>query len=156
MGVYLNPGCQRFKMSLDSEIFVDKSPMILQLNAVVNTNQRFVCVSRPRRFGKSIVVHAAQKYYTIIQELDTGKGYADIVYLPAPQYPDKPALLIELKYEKDVVTAADQIRDKKYFQKLEHYKGNLLLVSINYDKTVSSTEKGYKHHSCMIENITMQ
>ena len=76
--------------------------------------------------------YAGQKYYTAIQELDSGKGYVDLSYLPAPNYPDKPVLLIELKYGKSLETAADQIRKRNYPQKLEHYRGNLLLISINY------------------------
>ena len=40
--------------------------------------------------------YSAQQYYTTILELDTGKGYADVVYLPSPNYSDKPALLIEI------------------------------------------------------------
>ncbi len=95
--------------------------------------------------------YAGQKYYTTIQELDSGKGYADLVYLPAPKHPDKPALLIELKYDKTIKTAADQIREKNYPQTLEHYKDNLLLVSINYDRNAGSTDVLYKHHSCSIE-----
>lgn len=94
-------------------------------------------------------MYAAQAYYTTIQELDTGKGYADIVYLPAPKYADKPAILMELKYDKDVQTVADQIRDRNYPQVLEHYKGNILLVSINYDKNAHGAE--FKRHSCKIE-----
>ena len=95
--------------------------------------------------------YAAQKYYTTILELDTGKGYADIVYLPAPKYPDKPALLIELKYEKTAGGAIEQIRQRSYPDRLEHYKGNILMVGINYDRDVSSGEPGFKHHSCVIE-----
>ena len=48
-------------------------------------------------------------------------------------------------------TAADQIRDRNYPQKLEHYQGNLLLVSVNYNKDAASTEEGYKRHECRIE-----
>ena len=102
-------------------------------------------------YAVQMAYYAGQKYYTTIQELDTGKGYADLVYLPAPKHPDKPALLIELKYGRTVRTAADQIRDKNYPQKLEHYKDNILLVSINYDKDARSTDVLYKHHSCSIE-----
>ncbi len=74
--------------------------------------------------------YAAQKYYTTILELDTGKGYADIVYLPSPKYPEKLALLIELKYKKNAVTALTQIMENKYPERLEHYKGNILLISL--------------------------
>ena len=102
-------------------------------------------------YAVQMAYYAAQKYYTTIQELDTGKGYADIVYLPSPKYPDKPALLVELKYNHSVRTAADQIRDRNYPQKLAHYQGNLLLVSVNYDKEARSSEEDYKRHSCTIE-----
>ena len=74
-------------------------------------------------------------------------------YLPAPNAPDKPALLIELKYGKSLETAADQIRAKNYPQKLEHYKDNLLLISINYEKDTGSKDAFYKHHSCTIERF---
>ena len=102
-------------------------------------------------YAVQMAYYAGQKFYTTIQELDSGKGYCDLVYLPAPKHPDKPALLIELKYDKTIKTAADQIREKNYPQKLEHYKDNILLVSINYDKDVSSKDVLYKHHSCSIE-----
>ena len=104
-------------------------------------------------YAIQMAYYAAQKYYTTIQELDTGKGYADIVYLPSPKYPDKPALLVELKYGKTVETAADQIRDRNYPQKLEHYQGNLLLVSVNYDKDAVTVDEEYKRHGCKIEKF---
>ena len=104
-------------------------------------------------YAVQMAYYAGQKYYTTIQELDSGKGYVDLVYLPSPKHPDKPALLIELKYDKTIKTAADQIRDKNYPQKLEHYRDNILLVSINYDKDVSSKDVLYKHHSCNIEKV---
>ena len=95
--------------------------------------------------------YAAQKYYTTILELDSGKGYADIVYLPSPKYPDKPALLIELKYDKTKEGAVEQIKRQDYPDRLEHYKGNILLVGINYDKDASNSAIEFKHHSCRIE-----
>lgn len=104
-------------------------------------------------YAVQLAYYAGQKYYTTIQELDSGKGYADLVYLPSTHYPDKPALLIELKYDKTIETAADQIRRKNYPQKLEHYKGNILLISVNYEKELDSTDAMYKHHSCRIEKV---
>lgn len=104
-------------------------------------------------YAVQMAYYAGQKFYTTIQELDSGKGYVDLVYLPSPKHPEKSALLIELKYDKTIKTAADQIRDKNYPQKLEHYKDNILLVSINYDKDVSSKDVLYKHHSCSIEKV---
>ena len=54
MGTYLNPGKAAYQIAYNSEIFIDKSEMILYLNSVVNTSQRYVSVSRPRRFGKTM------------------------------------------------------------------------------------------------------
>ena len=96
--------------------------------------------------------YAAERYYTTILELDSGKGYADIVFLPSPKFTDKPALLVELKYEKDAVTALSQIKKQRYPERLRHYKGNILLVGINYEKGQSPKQEGFKHHSCVIEN----
>ena len=102
-------------------------------------------------YGIQLAYYAARKYYTTIFELDTGKGYADVVYLPAPQYPEKPALLIELKYGQNTELAMHQIRRQKYLDRLEHYKGNILVVGINYDRELPADHPEYKHHSCRIE-----
>ena len=63
MGTYLNPGKGRFQMAVNSEIFIDKSSMISYLNSVVNTSQRYVRVSRPRRFGKTMAADMICAYY---------------------------------------------------------------------------------------------
>jgi hypothetical protein len=76
---------------------------------------------------------------------------ADMAYIPAPKYVYKPALVIELKYNKDADTAVNQIKDRNYPQRLEHYKGNILLVGINYDKGIENTSDEFKHHTCKIE-----
>ena len=95
--------------------------------------------------------YSAEKYYTVIPELDSGKGYADIAYIPAPGYQDKPAMLIELKYNKNVDGAIAQIHRQQYPERLEHYKGKLLLVGINYDGDRANIDQEFKHHSCRIE-----
>ena len=63
MGGYLNPGSDLFGMALDSEIFVDKSGLIEKTNRCVRTLQRYICVSRPRRFGKSMALDMLAAYY---------------------------------------------------------------------------------------------
>ena len=103
-------------------------------------------------YGIQLAFYAARKYYTTILELDTGKGYADVVYLPAPQYAEKPALLIELKYGHSADIAMDQIRRQKYLDRFEHYKGNILVIGINYNREVPPDHPEFKHHSCRIEN----
>ena len=95
--------------------------------------------------------YAAEKYYTMLPELDTGKGYADRVYIPRPQYADKPVLIIELKYEKDADGAIAQIKRQQYPDRLEAYKGNILLVGINYNRDAKNTGTDYKHHTCEID-----
>ncbi|MBR3535169.1 MAG: AAA family ATPase [Oscillospiraceae bacterium] len=95
--------------------------------------------------------YSAQKYYTLIPETDSGKGYADLICIPSPKYADKPAMVVELKYNKDAEGAIAQIRNRNYPERLEHYKDNILLVGINYDKDVPNTDPQFKHHSCVIE-----
>lgn len=63
MGSYLNPGSKGFMESLNSEIYVDKTLLIEKTNAVLNTRQKFMCVSRPRRFGKSMAADMLSAYY---------------------------------------------------------------------------------------------
>lgn len=64
MGVYLNPGNENFFRVINSQIYVDKTCLIGHANKVLNTLQRFVCVTRPRRFGKSIDVNMLAAYYS--------------------------------------------------------------------------------------------
>ena len=99
-------------------------------------------------YAVQLAYYAARDYYTIIPELDSGKGYADLVYLP--KQPNIPAILIELKYDENANTAISQIHRQKYPDRLEHYKGNLILVGINYDKSISNDNPAFKHHSCLI------
>lgn len=54
MGVYLNPGNGLFKEALTGQIYVDKTEMIAEKNPLVNTPHKYICVTRPRRFGKSM------------------------------------------------------------------------------------------------------
>ena len=96
--------------------------------------------------------YSAQKYYTILPETDTGKGYADLILIPSPKYPDKPALVIELKYNKDAEGAIAQIKRRDYPERLEHYKGNILLVGINYDKEIPNNDPEFKQHTCVLED----
>ncbi len=63
MGIYLNPSTENFQKALNSEIYIDKSMIIDCINKVVNTQQQYICVSRPRRFGKSITAEMISAYY---------------------------------------------------------------------------------------------
>ena len=63
MGSYLNPGSFSFRGSLRSKIYVDKSELIAKINEVLYTEQKYICVSRPRRFGKSMAANMLAAYY---------------------------------------------------------------------------------------------
>ena len=80
--------------------------------------------------------------------MDSGKGYADLVFIP--KSPTRPALLVELKYNENADTALEQIRRNRYPSRLELYKGNIIAVGISYNRNLSSDAPGFKHHSCHI------
>ncbi len=64
MGRYVNPGNNMFRKSVCSDIYVDKTIMLRELNSVIGTRDCFVCVSRPRRFGKSVTADMVAAYYS--------------------------------------------------------------------------------------------
>ena len=64
MGIYLNPGNMQFKEAVDSEIYIDKSMLIAFTNKNARTLQKNICVSRPRRFGKSMAADMLVAYYS--------------------------------------------------------------------------------------------
>lgn len=97
----------------------------------------------------SLALFAARNFYTVYRELPTGKGFADMVYLPRKKFPEKPALVVELKWDKSAKGAIAQIKEKRYCKGLEEYNGNILLVGINYDKDTSE-------HTCVIEEYRME
>ncbi|MDO4555755.1 MAG: AAA family ATPase [Lachnospiraceae bacterium] len=83
--------------------------------------------------------------YQEIQELPTGTGYADVVFVPK-KHTSKPAMIIELKWNKSVHSAIQQIKDRNYPQILQGFTDEILLVGINYDEKT-------KKHSCLIEKF---
>ena len=91
----------------------------------------------------SIAFYYASNDYIIHRELATGKGFADLVLIPRKNV-DSPAIVIELKYDKAVDTAIEQIKRKQYPAKVAQYTDNLLLVGITY-------ERESKQHRCRIE-----
>ena len=76
--------------------------------------------------------------------MTTGKGFADVVFIP--YVPNIPAMIIELKRNDSTESALNQIKEKKYFDSLAQYSGNLLFVGINYDENK-------KTHTCKIEQF---
>lgn len=88
---------------------------------------------------------AIEYYFKPIRELPTGRGFADFVFIPKPEYSTTyPALVVELKWNKSAQTTLKQIKDKKYPSSISNYSGNILLVGINYNEKT-------KVHECQIE-----
>ena len=82
--------------------------------------------------------------YTVVKEMTSGKGFADVTFLPA--YREDPAMVIELKRNGSAEGALTQIKEKVYFDSLSRYRGRILLIGINYDEKE-------KTHTCRIEEM---
>ncbi len=90
---------------------------------------------------------AMQYYFKPIRELPAGRGFADFVFIPKPEFCTYyPALVVELKWNKNVETALQQIKEKNYPDSVAGYTGEILLVGINYNKRE-------KIHECLIEKF---
>lgn len=76
MGIYLNPNNISFQQALNSKIYVDKSMLIKYVNSVIYTEQKFICVSRPRRFGKSMTANMLTAYYS--RGCDSGEMFQNL------------------------------------------------------------------------------
>ena len=87
----------------------------------------------------------APAYYTIIREMPAGKGFADFVFLPRANAVNRPAMIVELKYNQSADTVIRQIKEKRYQGALSGYESKILLVGISYDSE--------KHHTCSIEEL---
>ncbi len=64
MGIYLNPNSNKFLEYYNSKIFVDKSGIIDVINGFLNTYDKYMCVTRPRRFGKTLTLSMLNAYYS--------------------------------------------------------------------------------------------
>ena len=63
MGIYVNPGNEEFKRAANSKIYVDKTMLLAFTNQNLKSEHQNICVSRPRRFGKSMAVNMLSAYY---------------------------------------------------------------------------------------------
>ncbi len=95
----------------------------------------------------SLAYYTAQNKYIIYRELATGKGFADLVFIPRKNI-DLPAIIVELKHNQTSGAAIEQIKKKNYTDKIAQYTGEILLVGINYDDD--------KTHSCVIEKFVKE
>ena len=125
----------------DSELVAERLEQIHEANTSVlayNNENSLSC-------AVTIAYYSARKDYTMIRELPTGKGFADIVFIPH-RNSSKPAMIVELKYNSSAEGAIAQIKEKRYSGALDEYSGDILLVGISYDKE-------QKKHECVIEHL---
>lgn len=94
----------------------------------------------------SLAYYSAKKDYSIFRELAGGKSYADMVFVPRSNV-NKPAMIVELKWNKTASAAIEQIKNKQYIESLKGYSGEVVLVGINYD------DGEFKKHVCRIEKV---
>ena len=128
MGIYLNPDNEGFQRAVRSEIYVDKTGLIAYTNQCLNTEQQYLCVSRPRRFGKSVTLKMLAAYYSCgcdSRELFAGRDIEksasyqkhrnqyDVIYLNMQQF------YIEAK-QRDIT---DYLEQEVLDELLEEYGG---------------------------------
>ena len=97
-----------------------------------------------------LAYYSYRDHYVQFEELGTGEGYADVAYIPRRDS-DWPALIIELKWNKDVEGAINQILNKKYPESLKNLGTKIILVGISYEKDASDNSK---KHTCKIVEYT--
>lgn len=91
------------------------------------------------RCAITLAYYAAKPFYKIFHELPTGKGFADMVFIPLPTTPF-PAIVVELKYDNSADSAIDQIKRKDYPKSLNGFSKQIVLCGINYNKATSKHE----------------
>lgn len=92
----------------------------------------------------SIAYYSARKDYILHRELPTGKGFADLVFIPRPGR-QLPSLIMELKKGHSAEEAIEQIKNNDYISKVSEYSSEIILVGINYGEK--------KEHTCIIEKV---
>ena len=108
----------------------------------------------PRFYNNEQALRALVRYAYIgatgmfvpMEELPTGKGFADVAFIPVFNN-GNPVILVELKYDDTADTAISQIKNRRYPEKLAQLTDNLLLVGISYNKET-------KKHTCKIEKYS--
>lgn len=84
MGIYLNPDNTDFQEALNSEIYVDKTELIRHTNSKIRTTNKYICVSRPRRFGKSMAGDMLVAYYS--RECDSKEMFSQYKISSDPNF----------------------------------------------------------------------
>ena len=136
---------QQSERLLEATLHGDEEFVVRALDAAHDENSRILSYNdeNSRACVISIAYYYARNDYIIHREMASGKGIADLVFIPRKNV-DSPAMVVELKNNKSATAAIDQIKQKHYPDKIAQYTDNLLLVGINYDAESKS-------HTCIIE-----
>ncbi len=132
---------------LEATLRGDSDAVAVALEKVHELNSSVLQYNNEASLSSAIMIayYTARRFYKIVPEFPGGKGFVDLMFLPGKDT-DRPAMLIELKYNQEADAAIRQIHEKRYDGDLKKYFGNLLLVGINYDRKT-------KKHSCVIEKV---
>ena len=144
---YVADAIEKSKQLLQATLRCDEEAVARGVDAAHDENTSILSYNDENSLAcvLSIAYYYASNDYIIHREYATGKGFADLVLMPRKNV-DKPAIVIELKYDKAVDTAIEQIKRKQYPAKVAQYADNLLLVGITYDRDS-------KQHYCRIERL---
>ena len=102
-GIYINKGNEGFRSTRNSK-YVDKSGLIAIVNSTLFTQQRFSCVTRSRRFGKTMAAEMLQAAISQIKARNYPQAVADYT---------GEILLVGINYDKD---------SKQHECQIERYK----------------------------------
>lgn len=110
MGIYLNPGNDNFRMALAAEIYVDKTMMIAETNRFIDRANKYICVSRPRRFGKTMTTNMLSAYYS--KGCDSEELFKDLKISKEPGFQEKlnryNVILVDMNSEYQNTKEADR------------------------------------------------
>lgn len=134
---------------LDATIAGDETAVADRIEAIRKSDYapNFYNDEQALRYVIKFAYIACVDKYKDIQELPSGKGIADVVFIPKKTTMD-PAIIVELKWNKSSEAALKQIKDKDYPEVLRDFVGEAVLVGINYDEKT-------KQHSCKIERLAL-
>ena len=139
---------QESELLLDATLDMDEETVAEQIEKIHEEYVSVIQYNNENSLSSVLAVaylSAMQYYFKPVRELPTGRGFADFVFIPKPEYRnDYPALVVELKWNKSAESALQQIKNKKYPSSIQNYAGEVLLVGINYNKKD-------KKHECIIE-----
>ena len=141
---------QESQTLLDATLDMDNETVAAQIEKIHNEYASVIRYHDENSLSSVLAIAylgTMQYYFKPVREFPTGRGFADFIFIPKPEYKSAyPALVVELKWNQRVQTAIQQIKDRKYPSSISDYTGDILLVRINYDKKS-------KKHQCIIEKV---